>query len=59
MESRNSSDGIVTGYGLDDRMIRVLISAELAIFFFDTLSITVLGPTQSPLQWIPGPFPWG
>jgi hypothetical protein len=42
----DSSVGIETGYGLDDRMIRVKFpGGGLGIFFFDTISIPALGPT--------------
>jgi hypothetical protein len=46
-ESRGSSVGVVTGYGLDGRGVgvRVLLS---------TLCRPVLGPTQPHIQWIPG-----
>jgi hypothetical protein len=42
-ESRNSSVGIVLGYGLDDRGS-----------LFITASRTALEPTQPPIQWVPG-----
>jgi hypothetical protein len=31
----------------------------LGIFLFTTASRPVLGPTQHPIQWVPGFFPWG
>jgi hypothetical protein len=30
----------------------------LGIFIFTTASRPALGPTQLPIQWIPGAFPW-
>jgi hypothetical protein len=39
-----SSGSIVSGYGLDDRVIEILAS----------VSRPALGPTQSPVQWVPG-----
>jgi len=38
-------------------MIGVRIPAEgVGIFLFDTASRTGLGPTQPPIQWVPGVF---
>jgi hypothetical protein len=51
----DSSANIVTGYGLDDQMIRV--SFLLGIFIFSTMSRLALGPTQP--QWVPGPLSLG
>jgi hypothetical protein len=55
---RDSSVGVATGYGLDDRMIGVRFPAGLGIFIFDTASRTALGPTQPPIRG-EGLFPWG
>jgi hypothetical protein len=55
----DSSVGIALGYGLNDRGSRVRFPAGLGIFLFTTVSITALRPTQPPIQWIPGTFPWG
>jgi hypothetical protein len=44
--------GIATGYGLDDREVGVRVSVGSRIFF--TSSRLDLGPTQSPIQWVPG-----
>jgi hypothetical protein len=50
--SRDSSVGIATGYGLDDRMIGVWFPAGLGIFLFDIPSRPALVPTQPPIQWV-------
>jgi hypothetical protein len=52
--SRDSSVGIALGYGLDDRDSRVRFPAGVGIFLFTTASRTALGPTQPPIQWVPG-----
>jgi len=31
----------------------------LGIFLFTIASRPALGPTQPPIQWLPGAFPWG
>jgi hypothetical protein len=51
--SRGSSVGIATGYGLDDRGVgvRVLVGSRI---LFSTSSGQALGPTQPPIQWVPG-----
>jgi hypothetical protein len=54
LKSRDSSVGIALGYGLDDRDSRVRFPAGLGIFLFTTVSGTALGPTQPPIQWVPG-----
>jgi hypothetical protein len=56
---RDSSVGIALGYGLDDRGSRVRFPAGLGIFLFTTASRTALGPTQPPIQWIPGALSLG
>jgi hypothetical protein len=53
-KSRDSSVSIALGYGLDDRCSRVRFPAGLRIFLFTTTSRTALGPTQPPIQWVPG-----
>jgi hypothetical protein len=52
-KSRDGSVGIALGYGLDDRGSRVRFPVGLGIFLFTTESVTALGPTQPPIQWIP------
>jgi hypothetical protein len=50
----------VLGYGLDDRGSVGFDSWRgLGIFLFITASRTVLGPTQPPIQWVPGAPPLG
>jgi hypothetical protein len=58
-QSRDSSVGIALGYWLDDRGSRVQFPAEAGNFFFTIASITALGPTQPPIQWVPGVFSLG
>jgi hypothetical protein len=52
--SRDSSVGIATDQGLDDRMIGVRFPEELEIFVFATASTPAVGPIQPPIQWVPG-----
>jgi hypothetical protein len=49
-----SSVSIVSGYGLDDRAIEVRSPAEAKGFFLYPLSRLALGPTQPPVQCVPG-----
>jgi hypothetical protein len=57
--SRDSSVGIALGYGLDYRGCRVRFPAGLGISLFTTASRTALGPTQPPIQWVPGALSLG
>jgi hypothetical protein len=50
--SRGSSVGVVTGCGLD---VQSYIPGSIGkIFFLSTGPRPVLGPTQPPIQWVPG-----
>jgi hypothetical protein len=50
--SRDSSVGTETGYGLDDLGVEIRVPVGSRIF--STSSIPVLGPTQPPIQCVPG-----
>jgi hypothetical protein len=49
--SRDSSVGIVTDYGLDDR--GSIHSRDRRFFFLVSASRPALGSTQPPVQWVP------
>jgi hypothetical protein len=51
---RDSSVGIATRYGLDGPAIESRWGAR-----FSAPVQTGLGPTQPPMQWVPGFFPGG
>jgi hypothetical protein len=53
-KSLDSSVGIALGYGLDDWGSRVRFPAGAGNLSFTTASRTALGPTQPPVQWVPG-----
>jgi hypothetical protein len=53
-KSRDSSVSIALSYGLDDRGSRVRFPTGAGIFLFTTVSRLALGPTQPPIQWVPG-----
>jgi hypothetical protein len=52
--SRVSSGSIVSDYGLDDRAIGFDPRQGQRIFSLASVSIPALGPTQPPVQWVPG-----
>jgi hypothetical protein len=49
-----SSVSIVSGYGLDDRAIGFDPRRGERIFPLAFVSRPALGPTQPPVQWVPG-----
>jgi hypothetical protein len=50
-----SSGSIVSDYGLDDRTIEVRSPAEAkGLFPLSSVSRPALGPTQTPVPWVPG-----
>jgi hypothetical protein len=49
--------GTALDYGLGDRGFES--RQGLGIFLLTTASRTALGPTQPPIQWIPGAFSMG
>jgi hypothetical protein len=55
--SRGGSVGIALGYGLDDRGFES--QQGMGIFLFTTASRPALGPTQPPIQWVPGAISLG
>jgi hypothetical protein len=57
--SHDSSVGIALDYGLDDRGSGVRFPVGLGIFLFTTASRTALGPTQNPIQGVPGTLSLG
>jgi hypothetical protein len=52
--SCGSSVSIVSDYGLNDRVIEVPSPQGQRIFLLAPASRPVLGPTQPPVQWVPG-----
>jgi hypothetical protein len=58
-KSRDNSVDIALGYVLDYRGSRVRFPSGLGIFLFATASRTALGPTQPPIQWVPGALSLG
>jgi hypothetical protein len=53
-KSRDSSVGIALGYGLDDRGSTVRFPAGAGNSSLHYRVQTTLGPTQPPIQWVPG-----
>jgi hypothetical protein len=53
----DSSVGIALGCGLDD--LGFESRQELGIFLFTTASSLAVGPTQPPIQWLPGALSLG
>jgi len=51
---QNGQAGIATGYGLDDGLSGFDFRLGLGFFLFDTISRPALGPTQPPIQVVPG-----
>jgi hypothetical protein len=55
LKQPGSSDSTVSGYGLDDRAIEVRSLAERKDFFpLTSVTRPAVGPTQPPVQWVPG-----
>jgi hypothetical protein len=50
---------LIMGYGLDDQGSRVRFPVGAGIFLYTTTSRTALGPTQPPIQWVPGALSLG
>jgi hypothetical protein len=57
--NKSRMEDTATGYGLDDRMIGDRFPAGAGNFLFDTVSTPALGPTQPPIQGIPGALSLG
>jgi hypothetical protein len=55
---RDSSVGIVTNYGLDEKG-RSSSPGRVKNFLFSTSPMPALGSTQSPIEWVPGALPTG
>jgi hypothetical protein len=53
-QSRDSSVGMATGYGLDDAGIALPCPGRGNNFHFFVSSRPALGPTQPPIQWVIG-----
>jgi hypothetical protein len=53
-KSRDRSVGIATGYGVDDKGIGSSRPGGDKNFYFFMSPRSSLGPTQAPIQWVPG-----
>jgi hypothetical protein len=53
----DSSVGVATGHGLDDRGVR--LRGPVGARIFSMSSRPVLWPTQPPIQWVPGALSLG
>jgi hypothetical protein len=49
-----SSVSTVSDYGMDERVIEVRSPAETRIFPLASVFRPAMGPTQPPVQWVPG-----
>jgi hypothetical protein len=58
-KSHHRSVSIALGYRLDNGGSRVQFLVRLGIFLFTTMSRTALGPSQHPMQWVPGDLSLG
>jgi hypothetical protein len=58
-ESRDGSVGIALGYGLDDRDARVRFRSGAGNFSLHHRAQNGSGPTQPPIQWVPGALSLG
>jgi hypothetical protein len=56
---RDSSVGIATGYGLGGRGVGVRVAVGAKSFSLSASSRPDLGPTQPPIQWVPGALSLG